>query len=336
MVRPESAKITVLGAGSWGTALTKHLADSGHTVKLWTRRSELAASIQKKRENTQYLPKYSLSENVLVTSDLEEALLDAHWVLSVIPSQFTRRLLQSVNIYLTNHVPVICASKGIELNSLQLMSEIFQDELPNNPLIFLGGPSFSKEVAAHMPTAVVLGCIDNNLAKEAQYLLSTDWLRCYITHDVVGLEVGGALKNVMAIACGCTDGLGLGANTRAALMTRGLAEMTRLACKMGAEPQTLAGLGGMGDLVLTCTGDLSRNRRVGLGLGQGKKLPQILSEMGQVAEGVETCSSARSLSQKLGVEMPITEQIWQILHHDKPVQSAVLDLMRRNLKHEQN
>lgn len=326
--------IAVLGAGSWGTALAKHFGDLGAPVTLWSRRPEHAASIRQERMNARYLPGFALPDNLRPTSDLGEALHGADLVVSVIPSQATRAVWREASAASPAGVPILCASKGIELETLDLMVSVLEAEAPGHPIGFLGGPSFAKEVAAHAPTAVVVGSADPAMARLAQQWLASDWMRAYITEDVVGLEVGGALKNVMAIACGCADGLGLGLNTRAALITRGLAEMTRLAVRMGADPLTLAGLGGMGDLVLTCTGDLSRNRRVGIGLGKGKRLRELLEEMGQVAEGVKTTESACALAEREGVEMPITEQVGLILREDKPVREVVLELMRRGLKPE--
>ena len=285
-------RIAVLGAGSWGTALAKHLADVGHDVRLWSRREDHAVAINKERQNSRYLPGFALPANLTATSDYGEALTDVTLVLSVVPSQVTRAVWTDARSHLSGGVPILCASKGIELGTLSLMTDILSEAVPGHPLGFLGGPSFAKEVAGKVPTAVVIGSTDDAMAKSTQAALASDHMRSYITQDVIGLEIGGALKNIMAIACGCSDGLGLGANSRAAIITRGLAEMTRLAVKMGANPMTMAGLGGMGDLVLTCTGDLSRNRRVGLGLGKGKRLPEILQEMGQVAEGVKTTESA--------------------------------------------
>lgn len=327
-------RIAVLGAGSWGTALAKHLADIGHDVTLWARREEQARAIDEKHENAQYLPGVRLPDNLHGTSSFETALKGAEQVLSVVPSHTTREVWREAGPHLPAGTPVMGCSKGIENDSLDLMSEVLAEVLPGKRLAFLAGPSFAKEVANHLPTAVVIGSKDDALAKELQELMSSDWMRAYITHDVVGVEIGGALKNVIAIACGCADGLGLGHNTRAAIITRGLAEITRLAVKRGADPLTLAGLGGMGDLVLTCTGDLSRNRRVGIGLGQGKRLPDILEEMGQVAEGVKTAQSARDLAKREGVEAPIIAEVYCILYEDKPVREAVTSLMRRDLKHE--
>lgn len=328
-------KIGVLGAGSWGTALAKHLSDIGHPVTLWARREDQAASLESSRENKQYLPGLKFADSLHATSSLEEALSDATLVLSVVPSQRTRQVWMEARGFLSPGVPVIGASKGIEVGSLKLVNHILEELLPHHPAAYLAGPSFAKEVAMHLPTAVVIASTDARLASEVQSVVSSDWLRAYATQDVIGVEVGGALKNVMAIACGTADGLGFGANTRAAIITRGLAEITRMATKLGADPLTLAGLGGVGDLVLTCTGDLSRNRRVGLGIGQGKKLEQILTEMGQVAEGVETTRSAKALAEKEGVDVPITQEVWNLLFEGKSPKESVLDLMRRGLKREQ-
>ncbi|MBI2373615.1 MAG: NAD(P)-dependent glycerol-3-phosphate dehydrogenase [Deltaproteobacteria bacterium] len=326
--------IAVLGAGSWGTALAKHFADVGHDVRLWARRTEQAKAIESARENAQYLPGAILPPNLRATSDLGECLEPAEIVLSVVPSHTTRETWQHAAQLVPKTAPILGASKGIENETLELMSEVLHDLLPSHPLAFLAGPSFAKEVAAHAPTAVVIASKDLDVARTIQAAMSSDWLRAYVTTDVIGAEIGGSLKNVIAIACGCADGLGFGHNTRAAIITRGLAEISRMAVKLGADPLTLAGLSGMGDLVLTCTGDLSRNRRVGLGLGAGKKLDDILREMGQVAEGVKTARSAFGLSQREGVPMPITEEVYRILYEDKPPRQSVLDLMRRDLKHE--
>lgn len=327
-------KVTVLGAGSWGSALAKHFADQGYPTRLWARREEQAQQIQTTRINEQYLPGLAMPDTLSATSSLEEALHDAEIVLSVVPSQTTRVVWAEARDFLGDGVPILCASKGIENDTLDMMVTVLESVVPGHSIGFIGGPSFAKEVAAHQPTAVVIAAKDDAVAASAQELMSCDWLRAYSTHDVVGVEIGGALKNVIAIACGCADGLGLGLNTRAALITRGLAEITRVAVKMGADPQTLSGLAGMGDLVLTCTGDLSRNRRVGIGLGEGKKLEEILEEMGQVAEGVKTTLSARDLSAKVGVDMPITSEVYRILYEDKPAKEVVYSLMRRSLKKE--
>jgi glycerol-3-phosphate dehydrogenase (NAD(P)+) len=327
-------RTAVIGAGSWGTALAKHAADIGHEVALWARREDQARAINDTKANAQYLPGVTLPANLRATSSLEDALGTAELVLSVVPSHTKREVWREGRRFLKAGVPVMSASKGIENETLGLMSDVLHEELGGQPLAFLAGPSFAKEVAVHAPTAVVLASKDGDLARALQRAISSDWMRTYVSDDVVGLELGGALKNVIAIACGVADGLGFGHNTRAAIITRGLAEITRMAVKLGGDPLTLAGLGGMGDLVLTCTGDLSRNRRVGIGLGQGKKLPDILREMGQVAEGVRTARSARDLAAREQISMPITNEMFAILYEDKSPKASVLDLMRRDLKHE--
>jgi glycerol-3-phosphate dehydrogenase (NAD(P)+) len=330
----KQVKVAVLGAGSWGTALAKHVADQGHQVTMWARREEQAAGIRDNHENARYLPGLILPDCLTATSSVQEALHDVEYVLSVVPSQTTRAVWEDARNHLSAGVPILCASKGIENGTLDMMVTVLKDVAPGHPVGFIGGPSFAKEVATNQPTAIVIASDDEPMAQTAQQLMSCDTMRAYVSHDVVGVELGGALKNVIAIACGCADGLGLGLNARAALITRGLAEITRAAVKMGADPVTLAGLAGMGDLVLTCTGDLSRNRRVGIGLGEGKKLPQILEEMGQVAEGVKTTLSANELATKIGVEMPITQEVHSILYENKPAREVVMSLMRRSLKKE--
>jgi glycerol-3-phosphate dehydrogenase (NAD(P)+) len=327
-------KVAVLGSGSWGTALAKHFADIGHDVTIWSRRKEQASALGSAHENKQYLPGIVLPPNLASTDQFETALRGAELVLSVIPSQETRGAWATARSFLGAGVPVLCASKGIENKTLSLMSEVLGSVIPGHALGFIAGPSFAKEVALHLPTAIVIGSEHDDVARSLQQSMSSDWLRAYVSHDVCGVEVGGALKNVIAIACGCADGLGLGHNTRAAIITRGLAEITRMAVKLGADPLTLAGLAGMGDLVLTCTGDLSRNRRVGIGLGQGKKLGEILKEMGQVAEEVETARAANDLAEKTGVDMPIAREVYRILYEGKPAKEVVVSLMRRDLKHE--
>jgi glycerol-3-phosphate dehydrogenase (NAD(P)+) len=332
MAEPKS--IGVLGAGSWGTALAFHLSSLGHNVSLWARRTEHAQDINETRRNQRYLPSFELPKTLSATDDLEQALHKKDLVLSVVPSHTKRAVWSQAASYLDKDTPVMSASKGIENESLALMSTVLEELLPHNPLAFLAGPSFAKEVVMGLPTAVVIGSNSSTLNDHLQSLFSNDCFRAYGTTDVIGIEVGGALKNVIAIACGCADGIGFGQNTRAAILTRGLAEITRMAVKLGAMPLTLAGLGGMGDLVLTCCGDLSRNRRVGLGLGEGKGLNTILEEMGQVAEGVRTARSARDLAIKEAIEMPISSEIYSILYEDKPAKQVVTDLMRRGLKAE--
>ena len=330
-------KTGVIGAGSWGTAIAKLLVDCGHTVKLWAYEIEVADQINAERENKVYLPGFELPLEITATNDISQALSDTEMVFSVSPSHVVREVMSEAGEHIPHNVPIVSASKGIENETLMTVSEILEDVLPMRCqpfLSYLSGPSFGKEVAEYMPTAVVVAAYSDKLAKVVQSALSVPYFRVYTTSDVIGVEVGGAVKNVMAIATGMVDGLGFGHNTRAALITRGLAEITRLGVRMGANPLTFAGLAGMGDLVLTCTGDLSRNRQVGLALGQGRKLDEILSEMKQVAEGVRTTRSVYELSRSLGVEMPIVDQIYAILYRDKDLATAANDLMTRTPKHE--
>ena len=331
-------KVAVLGAGSWGTALAKLLADKGNEVQLWARQEAQAAAIESARENKRYLAGFPFPNTLHATHDLSAALDRAELVVSAIPSHGLREFLPSV-VPLLGETPIVSASKGIENVTLKLVSEIFQEFVPpakHRLLTYLSGPSFAKEVAAGMPTVVVAAGHETAVTGTVQRAFATDRFRVYTTHDVVGVELGGALKNVIAIATGIADGLGFGHNTRAALITRGLNEMSRLAVTMEGDPLTLAGLAGMGDLVLTCTGDLSRNRQVGLELGKGRKLADVLAGMTMVAEGVKTAKSAYELSVKRGVNMPIVHEAYRILYEDRPPLEAMNALMTRELKPERS
>jgi glycerol-3-phosphate dehydrogenase (NAD(P)+) len=329
--------VTVLGAGAWGTALAKVLADKHHRTILWSHRQEVSDHINEHRVNARYLPGAVLPAALRATHDLEEALHGAEMVVVVIPSHGLRAVIRDARPHIPAGALLCSASKGIENDSLMLMSDILLDELGRSVqhrLTYLSGPSFAKEVALRMPTTVVIAGTSERETEAVQHHFATDMFRTYASPDVTGVEIGGALKNVIAIAAGVADGLGYGHNTRAGLITRGLAEIGRLAGRKGANPLTLAGLAGMGDLVLTCTGDLSRNRTVGIELGKGRKLRDILATLGHVAEGVKTTQSAFDLSNKLGVDMPITGEVYRILYEDKPPQQAVVDLMTRALTKE--
>ena len=331
--------LTVLGAGSWGTAIAKGLADRGHRVRLWARRDELALHIESKRENAGYLAGHRLPDNLLATSDLERALAGSDGVFVVVPSHGLRQVVRDAVPFLPPRGPIVTATKGIENESLSWMTQVIDDELPSQlhgRVCALGGPSFAHEVAAGMPSAVCLAGRDDVVAKQAQEQLASERFRVYTTEDVVGVEIGGALKNVMAIAAGAADGLGFGHNARAALITRGLAEMARLGQHLGANPLTLAGLSGLGDLVLTCTGDLSRNRRVGLEMAKGRTLAAVLADMRMVAEGVKTAKSAYDLATREGVDMPITTEVYRALYEEKPPIEAVSSLLARSLRSERD
>ena len=329
--------IGVIGAGSWGTTLANLLAKKGFPVTLWVYETDLAERMAKTRINDLYLNGFTLSPNLVFTNELSEAVVDHQLLLLVSPSQVMRQVLKQLQPHLDKTCLLVSAAKGIENNSLQLMSEVLEEVLGaevKNRCAFLSGPSFAKEVAEEQPTAVTLAADDLGAAHRVQEIFSTDYFRVYTNQDVVGVEIGGALKNVIALAAGVSDGLGFNHNARAALITRGLVEIGRLGMAKGAIESTFAGLAGMGDLVLTCTGDLSRNRTVGMELGRGRKLDEILNQMHMVAEGVKTTLSAYQLANKLGVKMPITEQMYQILYEDKDPKLAVADLMRRALTSE--
>jgi glycerol-3-phosphate dehydrogenase (NAD(P)+) len=329
--------VTVLGAGAWGTALAKVLADKQNHVRLWSHRGELAACIETERVNARYLPGARLPPSLSATSDLEEALRGAELVVVVVPSHALRGVVREARRFLAPGALVCSATKGIENDSLALMSEVLLDELGKDAeprLTYLSGPSFAKEVAEEQPTTVVVAGRSAPETRAVQHAFATDRLRVYSSDDVAGVEVGGAMKNVIAIAAGAVDGLGFGHNARAGLVTRGLAEIGRLAVKKGGQPLTVAGLSGMGDLVLTCTGHLSRNRTVGVEMGKGRSLADVLATLGHVAEGVKTAKSAYDLSVSLDVDMPITHEVYSVLYADKPPRQAVVDLMTRPLSPE--
>lgn len=331
-------KIGVIGAGSWGTTLANLLAKKGHEVTLWVHEADRVPELKRTRVNSLYLPGIQLSSHLCFTGDLEEAVSGKELILSVTPSQVTRAVLGKSLPYISEGAVIVNASKGIEVETLLTMSQVCAEILPSALLknyCVLSGPTFAREVAQEMPTAIVAAAAEKRVSLIVQETFSTGYFRVYTNRDVIGVELGGSIKNVISIAAGISDGLGLGHNTRAALITRGLAEMARLGAAMGAQPSTFAGLAGMGDLVLTCTGDLSRNRTVGMKLGHGMRLGEILGEMRMVAEGVKTTQSAYSLARRLNVDMPITEKVHQILYEDKPARHAVMELMSRDLKSEE-
>ena len=305
-------RIAVIGAGNWGTALAATLAKIGHEVRLWAYEPEVVESICAQHENVLFMPGVQLPESIVATNDLGEAIEQAEIVLTVIPSHVCRSLYERMLNHLRPEMIFVSATKGIETDGLMRMSELIQSVVGRRfapRLCALSGPSFAKEVVRGDPTAVVVASRDREAAQLVQKEFSSRTLRIYTSTDVVGVEIGGAVKNIIAIAAGVIAGLGLGHNPTAALITRGLAEMSRLACACGGKRETLAGLAGIGDLVLTCTGDLSRNRTVGVGLGRGRKLPEIIGSMRMVAEGVKTTYATVALAERYGVEMPITQQV---------------------------
>ncbi len=324
------SRIAVLGAGAWGTALAVTLARrGGHDLVLWCHSSALAEQLQEHGENLPYLPGFTLPADITVTSDLPGAIFEADILLCVTPSQHLRGVVSHIAPLLTRNQIILSASKGLEEGSFLRMSQVIAS-ITDNPVAVLSGPSFAQEVAAGCPTALVAAAHDSLLAQTIQQDFSSSTLRVYTNDDVAGVELGGALKNVIALASGVVHGLNLGHNSAAALITRGIAEMTRLAVACGGHRQTLAGLSGIGDLVLTCTGTLSRNRSVGIELGRGRKLDDILQGLhGKVAEGIRSTTAALGLAARYEVEMPITEQMDAILHHNKSPKDAIRDLMSR-------
>ncbi len=330
----ERRKVAVLGGGAWGTALAKLLADKGDDVSLWCRREELADAINRTRVNERYLPGAPLAATLSATADLPRALDGAGMIVFVAPSHATRDVARAAAAHVAHDALIVSATKGIENDSLDFIDQILAAELPSHAhprLAFLSGPSFAKELAAGLPTAVVIAAKDPATCIDVQHRFHAPHLRTYASDDVVGVECGGALKNVIAIAAGAADGLGFGHNTRAGLITRGLAEIARVSLARGGQALTLAGLAGMGDLILTCTGELSRNRTVGVELGKGRTLDDILGSLGHVAEGVKTTKSAFDLATKLGVDMPIVAETYAVLYENKPVKDAVRDLIGRPL-----
>jgi glycerol-3-phosphate dehydrogenase (NAD(P)+) len=326
--------LTVLGGGSWGTALAAHLCRAGHPVRLWLRQSAVADEINRHRRNQAYLPDVELPSPLGATTDLAAAGAGAEAVFVVIPSEFCRAVYRQLRGVVPARVMIVSATKGIETDTLRRMTEVAAEEVPGHPLAVLSGPSFALEVAREQPTTVVVASADVAVAEAVQRLVSTRAFRAYSSPDVVGVELAGSLKNVIAIAAGIVDGLGYGHNTVAALVTRGLAEIARLAVAAGARADTLSGLAGLGDLVLTCTGALSRNRRLGQALGAGRSLAEAVAETRMVAEGLRTTLAACALAERAGIEMPISMQMREVLYRGLPPREAVEALMLRSLKRE--
>ena len=324
----------IVGAGAWGTALADLVARNGQRVVLWARETDVVADVNANHTNSRFLKGAALSPSLTATDDLAAALKDANTITFVAPSHVLRAVIRSAAHAVRDDAILIVATKGIERESFALMTEIVAQELPGRAVVALSGPSFAAEVAQRQPTAVVAASREEGAARRTQQLFSSAEFRVYTQRDVVGVELGGALKNVMAVATGVLDGLGLGFNPRAALITRGLAEMTRLGVALGAEPLTFAGLAGIGDLVQTCTGSLSRNRTVGVEIGQGRPIAEVLHARETIAEGVITTQSAHALAMSRGVEMPIVRTMHRILFEAMPPRDAIAELMARALRAE--
>lgn len=327
-------RCAVIGAGAWGTALANLLAENGHAVQLWAREADVVSTVRERRENATFLPGVTLAASLGVTDDQQSALRGTELVVYAAPSQHLRQVVRAGASAVAPSAVIAVASKGIEQGSLALMSDVVEEELGGRAVVAVSGPSFAAEVAAHEPTAIVAASQHSGAARTVQSALSSSFFRVYTRDDIIGVEVGGSMKNVMAVATGILEGVGLGHNARAALITRGLAEITRLGISLGARASTFAGLAGIGDLVLTCTGALSRNRAVGLDVGKGMTLDQALAGKQTVAEGVATTRSAYALAQRKGVEMPITTMVHRILFDGHPARDAVPELMTRGLRSE--
>jgi glycerol-3-phosphate dehydrogenase (NAD(P)+) len=330
-------RCAVLGAGSWGTSLTALLAGKGFPVTMWDKDTSVLEEIARSHRNERYLPGVVLPAGARATPDLARALEGAELVVMAVPSFAVRQVAIDAKRLVHAGTPVVCVAKGIELETLMTMSEVLEDVLPVplHPYVaVMSGPSFAKEVAKGLPTAVTVAARWERIARQVQDAFHTKTFRPYTSGDVLGVEVGGCAKNVVAIAAGISDGLGFGANALAALITRGLSEITRLAVRKGANPLTLSGLSGLGDLVLTCSSDLSRNRTVGRGLAAGRKVEEIEKELGQVAEGVRNSRSVHDLAKRLEVEMPICDTVYRLLNENVPAKEAVTSLMLRETKPE--
>jgi glycerol-3-phosphate dehydrogenase (NAD(P)+) len=330
-------KVAVLGAGSWGTALAIVLADNGHNVIVWGKDVDVKETINNENLNNRYLPGVKLPENIYATLDLSEALQSVDYIVLAVPTKAIREVCKQIPQYLTKEITFIHVSKGIEPSTSKRISEMIIEEIPNElikDLVVLSGPSHAEEVSLRHPTTVTSACENIEAANEVQDLFCNSYFRVYTNTDVIGVELGGALKNIIALAIGVTDGLEYGDNAKAALMTRGLAEMTRLGVKLGANPLTFAGLSGLGDLIVTCTSVHSRNWRAGNLLGKGKSLDEVLENMGMVVEGVRTTNAAYELSKKLEVEMPITSVLYEILFNNADAKDAVDQLMSRDKQNE--
>lgn len=333
MTTPISSPLAVLGAGSWGTALAILMARNGHEVLLWSHQAEHAEAINRDGRNEQYLPGIELPKNLVATSDLTDLMSRCQDLLIVVPSHAFRETLVKIRPMLKGH-RVAWGTKGLEPDSCKLPHQQLREEMGDIPMAAISGPTFAKEVATGLPGAVTVASNKSDFALAWARALSNDHFRAYTSEDLAGVELGGACKNVIAIAAGIADGMGYGANTRAALIARALHEITRLGLSMGAQPETFTGLTGLGDLVLTCTDNQSRNRRTGLALGEGKDLQTTIKEIGQVVEGVTTAREIHSLAQKMAVEMPISEQVFKVLYEYVHPAEAVRTLMERGIKAE--
>ena len=327
-------KMCVLGAGSWGSALALSLAKKGYEVSMWTLNESQAEKVSRTKENTDYLPGVLFPNNITITTDMEEAILNSKIIVLAVPSQAIRSVCNQIKSYVKDNQILVDVAKGLEKGTGLRLSEVCKEELPNNPYVALSGPSHAEEVAKDIPTTVVVASEDIEIAQVVQDVFMSPKLRVYTNPDLVGVELGGALKNIIAFGAGVCDGLGYGDNTKAALMTRGIREISRLGIAMGADVSTFSGLSGIGDLIVTCTSMHSRNRRAGILIGQGKSLEETLAEVKMVVEGITATEVAYEVAKELNIDMPITNAIYSVLYKGLKPNDVVIDLMMRNKTHE--
>lgn len=328
------ARVAFLGGGSFGTALGIMLAKKGLEVNIWDRKIEVIEDINNKRENFKYLPKITIPYNVKAFLNMEEAVRDCDAIVLAVPSHVVRTISRQVSSFITDKQIVVSIAKGIEEDSLKRLSEVIEEEIPQSPVVILSGPSHAEEVALDIPTVVVVTSKDMTSAEKVQDLFMTNKFRVYTNDDLIGVEIGGAVKNIIALAAGVSDGIGYGDNTKAALMTRGMSEIIRIGTKLGGKSETFSGLTGIGDLIVTCTSMHSRNRRAGILIGQGVPLNEAIAQIGMVVEGIKACSAFYKLKEKLNVSMPITDALHMVIFEDKDPKYAVYELMSRDKKNE--
>ena len=327
-------KICVLGAGSWGSALALSLAKKGYDVTMWTLSQEQADKVNLTKENIDYLPGVLFPNNIILTTNIEEAVINSKLIVLAVPSQAIRSVCNQIKPFIKDNQILVDVAKGLERGSGLRLSQVCEEELPNNPYVALSGPSHAEEVARDIPTTLVVACENVDIAQEVQDIFMSPKLRVYTNPDVIGVELGGALKNIIAFGAGICDGLGYGDNTKAALMTRGIREISRLGIALGADSSTFSGLSGIGDLIVTCTSMHSRNRRAGILIGQGKSLDETLKEVKMVVEGITATEVAYDVAKKMDIDMPITSAIYSVLYEGKNANEVVVNLMMRSKKHE--
>lgn len=327
-------KVCFLGGGSFGTALSILLAKKGYEISIWDRKESIVNDINVARENISYIPNVTIPYNVHAFTDMEAAMRDADFIVMAVPSHAIRSVCKSVLQYIKDNQIIVSIAKGIEENTYKRLSEVISEELRNNPVVILSGPSHAEEIAIDIPTTVVVSSKDMNSARIVQDVFMTNKFRIYTNEDLIGVEIGGAVKNIIALAAGICDGLGYGDNTKAALMTRGMSEIIRIGIKLGGKSETFNGLTGMGDLIVTCTSMHSRNRRAGILIGKGKTADEAIKEVGMVVEGIKACRAFYELKQKVGVEMPITDLLYKVLFENKDPKYGVYELMSRDKKDE--